>query len=140
MSTITSPPQPAVVPASPSLPAPTPGTAVRMGEQRIALRDVSWDLYDLLSDAIGERQHVYLAFDGRDLEIMTKGRIHEVYREFLARLIIALTFELKIRCRGLGETTWKRPEIARGLEADLGYYFTREKLEADAKSVARKVQ
>jgi Uma2 family endonuclease len=137
VSTITSPPRPALTPTTPIPLSPAGGAAVIMGEQRIALRDVSWDLYILLSDAIGERQSVYLAFDGRDLEIMTKGRIHEVYRERLARIINAMTFELRIRCRGVGETTWKRPEIARGLEADLGYYFTPEKLAADSRSLAR---
>jgi Uma2 family endonuclease len=92
------------------------------------IRDVSWELYDLLSDAIDEKQHVYLAYDGKDLEIMTKGLIHEGYREFLGRFVHALTFELRIRSRGAGETTWKRPEIARGLESDLCYFFTPEKL------------
>ena len=107
-------------------------------EQRIAIRDVSWDLYDRLSDAIGERQHVYLAYDGKDLEIMTKGFIHEGYRGFFGRLVGALTFELRIRSRDLGETTWKRPEIARGLEGDLCYYFTARKLAAAARAWARK--
>jgi hypothetical protein len=33
-------------------------------EQRIAIRDIAWDLYDRLSDAIGEGQNVHLAYDG----------------------------------------------------------------------------
>jgi Uma2 family endonuclease len=107
-------------------------------DQRIVIRDLDWDLYDRLSDAIGERQHVYLAYDGKDMEIMTKGRAHEVYRDRFGRFIHAVTFELRIRCRGAGETTWKRPEIARGLESDLSYYFEPAKLEADARSLARK--
>jgi len=102
------------------------------------IRDVSWDLYDMLSDAIGEKQHVYLAYDGRDLEIMTKGRIHENYGDFLGKFVGALTYELRIRCRSLGETTWKRPAIARGLESDLCYYFLPEKIAADVAAVARK--
>ncbi len=60
MLTITSPPRRATTPPSPAAPG------VVLAEQRIVIRDVSWDLYDLLSDAIGERQHVYLAYDGRD--------------------------------------------------------------------------
>jgi Uma2 family endonuclease len=88
-------------------------------EQRIVIRNVTWELYNRLSDEIGERQHVYLAYDGNDLEIMTKGREHEDFKEFLGRFVNALAFELKIRCRGAGETTWKRPEIMRGLEVDL---------------------
>jgi Uma2 family endonuclease len=127
MSTITRRPRRAPTPPR-SLRAP----AVIRGEQRIVIRNVSWDLYDRLSDAIDEHQHVYLAYDGKDLEIMTKGRFHEDYREIFGRLV-----NLRIRCRGVGETTWKRPEIARGLESDLCYYFTAKKRGADAKARAR---
>ncbi len=132
MSTITSPPRRATTPPSPAAPG------VVLAEQRIVIRDVSWDLYDLLSDAIGERQHVYLAYDGRDLEIMTKGRIHENYGDFLGKFVGVLTYELRIRCRSLGETTWKRPAIERGLESDLCYYFSPEKIAADVAALARK--
>src|SRR5689334_16063483 len=130
MSTLTTPPRRGTTPA-PS--APT-GPIVEPGDQRIAIRDVSWEIYDLLSDAVGERQHVFLAYDGKDLEIMTKGKDHEDYREILIRFVIFLTSELRIRCWGLGETTWKRPDIARGLEADLCYFFTPEKRAAIAEA------
>jgi hypothetical protein len=46
-------------------------------DQRIVFENVNWELYDRLSDEIGENQHVYLAFDGKNLEVMTKGREHE---------------------------------------------------------------
>jgi hypothetical protein len=54
--------------------------------------------------------------------------------------VIFVTSELRIRCRELGETTWKRPEIARGLESDLCYYFTPEKRAADVEALARKIK
>jgi len=108
------------------------------GEQRIVIRGLSWDLYDRLSDAIGERQHVYLAFDGKDLEIMTKGHIHEDYKDLFGRFMNAVTYELGIPNSGAGETTWKRPEVERGLESDQSYYFEPAKLAADAKGRARK--
>jgi Uma2 family endonuclease len=133
MSTIT-PPRRATTPSP-----PTPRPVVIPGDQRIAIRDVSWEIYDLLSDAVGERQHIYLAYDGKDLEIMTKGRAHEGFRAILARFVIFVTSELRIRCRELGETTWKRPEIARGLEADLGYYFTPEKRAVDVEAMASQI-
>jgi Uma2 family endonuclease len=132
MSVITTPAR------RPTAPPSNQATAKLIAEQRIVIRNVGWEVYDLLSDAIGEKQHVFLAYDGRDLEIMTKGRVHESYRELLGRLIIALTFELRIRCRSVGETTWKRPEIMRGLESDLCYYFAPEKIAADIAGVARK--
>ncbi len=134
MTTITSPPRRARTSPSPAAPG------VVLAEQRIVIRGVSWEIYDLLSDAIGEKQHVYLAYDGRDLEIMTKGRIHENYGDFLRKFVGAVTFELRIRCRCLGETTWKRPAIERGLESDLCYYFSPEKIAADVDLVARKVK
>ena len=44
---------------------------------------------------------------------------------------------MSIRRVTLGETSWKRPEIARGLEADQCYYFTPDKITADAWARAR---
>jgi Uma2 family endonuclease len=43
--------------------------------------------------------------------------------------VILTAAETGIRCKALGETTWKRPEIARGLEADQCYYFQPAKIE-----------
>jgi Uma2 family endonuclease len=108
------------------------------GEQRIVIRGLSWDLYDRLSDAISEGQHVHLAYDGKDLEIMTTGRIHEAFKDLFGRFVNAVTYELRIRNSGAGETTWKRSEIEQGLEADQCYYFEPAKLEADAEGRARR--
>jgi len=134
MNTITNP---TGLPAHSSLP-PARVAVAATTEQRIVMRGVKWELYDSLSDAVGKKQHVYLAYDGQDLEIMTKGRDHEVFREILGRFVSTVTFELKIGSRGARETTWKRPDIKRGLEADLCYYFDAGKLAADAQSRARK--
>src|SRR5438477_6662979 len=110
------------------------------GEQRITIRGVSWDLYDRLSEAIGEGQHVYLAYDGKDLEIMTKGRAHEDFKDLLGQLVNAIADDLRIPRRGAGETTWKRPAIERGLEGDLTYYFQAEKLRRDAEARKRRAR
>jgi len=134
MSTITIPPRP-----SSTMPPPRATIArAHSGEQRITIRGLSWVLYDRLSDAIGPRQPVSLAYDGKDLEIMTKGLFHEDYKERLGKFVTAVTSILDIRRRTLGETTWKRPEIARGLEADQCYYFAPENIATDAAARARK--
>ena len=109
-----------------------------LGETRILIRELTWDLYDRLSDAIGDSQNVRLAFDGRDLEIMSPGLFHEDYKDLLGRLVNAVTTELEIPCKGGAQTTWKRPEIKRGLEADQCYFFGAEKLASIAKAKARK--
>jgi len=121
MSTIT-------LPAAPTTTRQRGGTPE--GDQRIAIRNVSWDLYDRLSDAISEDQHVFLAYDGKDLEIMTKGMDHEDYRDLIGDFVKAVRAAFGIRGRGLGETTWKRSEAARAIEADQCYIFDPEKLAA----------
>ena len=107
-------------------------------ETRIVLRDVGWEVYDLLSDAVGEGQHVRMAYDGKDLELMTTSRIHEYFKDLFGQFVAEVSNELAIPRSPAGETTWKRPEVSRGLEADQCYYFLPEKLAADARARARK--
>ena len=38
---------------------------------------MSWNLYDRLTDAIGERSSIRVAFDGKDVEILVLGPVHE---------------------------------------------------------------
>jgi hypothetical protein len=53
-------------PRSPLAPAnPLSG----LSEERGVMRDVSWDHYDRLTDAIGQRSSLSVAFDGKDVEI-----------------------------------------------------------------------
>jgi Uma2 family endonuclease len=128
-----------VAPRKRSRTAARPATPPRVipGEQRIAIRGVSWEIYDRLSDAISEGQPVSLAYDGNDLEIMTIGRTHEDFKDLLGRLVNAITDDLHLPCRGAGQTTWKRPEIERGLEGDRTYYFRPETLRQDAQARRR---
>jgi len=99
---------------------------------------VGWHVYDCLSEAIGEGQHVRLAYDGEDLEIMTAGYPHENYKDLLGKFVAAVTLALNIDRDTCGETTWKRPEIERALQADLSYYFDREKRAAAKAAWARR--
>jgi len=78
-----------------------------------------------------------MAYDGRSMELMVKGRKHDNYRELLGEIVRAITQELAIPMSSNGETTWIRPEIERGLEADQSYYFLPEKLAAAKVAMAR---
>jgi Uma2 family endonuclease len=132
MSTITAPPPVATTRLS------FPKDQVVPGEQRIVIRDVNWHVYETLVDSIGEGQHVRLAYDGKDLEIMTTGYMHEDYKILFGRLMYAVTVELDISCIDAGQTTWKRPHMERGLEADHCYFFDPEKMAAVEASRALK--
>jgi Uma2 family endonuclease len=59
-------------------------------------------------------------------------------KELIALFVNLVLLELGIDFEGLGSTTWKRPELGLGLEADLCFLFDADKLEAHAKAVARK--
>jgi Uma2 family endonuclease len=128
MSTITS------IPHSPTAWAKT---APVPDEERGVIRDASWNLYDRLSDAIGERSLFRVAFDGRDIEIMALGPKHEDIKDILGLFVNELYFGLEIDCRGLGSTTWKRSELGRGIEADLCFYFDPGKLQTSEAAAAR---
>ena len=132
MSTIISRPRTHAEPISPR------GTGPGQGDQRIVLRRVGWHIYDGLSEAIGEGQHARLAYDGEDLEIMTTGYWHERYKELLGKIVATVTLTLNIDRSTCGETTWKRPEIERGLQADLSYLFDPDKRAVEKAALARR--
>ena len=106
-------------------------------ERRVVYRGVDWSFYEQLVDSIPESTNIHVDFDGKDLEVMVKGWIHESYNRLLGIFVAIVAEELQIPCKGLRETTWKRPEIARGLEADECFYFGPEKLAALAEARSR---
>jgi Uma2 family endonuclease len=107
-------------------------------ESRIRVPGVSFHVYETLVRGLPERTAIRVAYDGRDMEIMVKGPIHNHYAWLLDRLITVVAGVLQIPFRPLGETTWIRPEIERGLEADQCYVFDPAKLSRVGELLARK--
>ena len=97
---------------------------------------MDWHTYNQLSEATGEGQPVRLIYDGKDLEIMVTGNVHERYKELLGMIVKAVTMGLDLDYVACGQTTWKT-EI-RGLEADLSYYFDPEKVRVAKEALARR--
>ena len=126
------------LPIAPS--APRPGVDTADGDQRIAIRGVSWDFYDRLSEAIGEDRHIFLTYDGKDLEIMVPGTEHENYKELVSDFLAIVPAACGIRSRKLGQTTWKRYKIKRGLEADQCVFYDPEKLSIVIEALATKTK
>jgi Uma2 family endonuclease len=115
-------------------PVPTLDEIYRLTEQpeeRVVFRGVDWAFYEQFVDSIPESAPIHVDYDGKDLEVMSKGRIHERIGRRADRFISVVAEEWEIPFTGCGETTWKRKEIARGLESDQSYYFVPEKVEAD---------
>lgn len=125
MSTITVPPRRA--------------TAQPPGETRILVTDASWTLYEGFVKSLPENSAIRTAFDGRDMEIMVKGVMHDHFAELLGLFVMTVAGELGIRIKPQGESTWIRPEIERGIEADRCYYFDPGKITESLAAVSRKV-
>jgi Uma2 family endonuclease len=93
-----------------------------IGEHRIVLNGISWELYERLREN-AENRHVRMAYDKGRLELMSPSPDHAVIKRLVGRMIEAFTEEMNVPCRSLSDTTWKRPELAKGLEADECYYI-----------------
>lgn len=108
-------------PAHPSSPSRRLGVTTT-GDQRVAIRGVPWDVYERLSETIGN-QRVRLNYDGKDLEIMAPGLEHEDYKLWVTFVLDAVMIACRIRGRLGGQITWRRLEVERGLEADQCAWF-----------------
>jgi Uma2 family endonuclease len=106
------------------------------GDRRQVFR-VGWDVYKAMCEGREERSPVRLAYDGRDLEIMTIGYVHGHLRELLIHIIKLVASWCAIPHMSCGQTTWQSEEAARGIEADLSYYFDPEKIRVAAEALAR---
>ncbi len=109
-------------------------------EERMVIGDVDWAFYEQLVDSIAEGANIHVDYDGKHVEIMALSPFHDGIKKRLGRFVELVTEELEIACTGLGQTTWKRPQIARGLEADECYYFATAKLTIVAEAMARMSQ
>jgi hypothetical protein len=96
-------------------------------EVRTLFADVSFGFYEQLVDSIPASSHVHVDYDGKNLEIMGKSPRHERLARLIAKLIELVAEEPGIPYSSLGQTTWKRRQIARGLESDDCFYFDAEK-------------
>ena len=115
----------ATIPLSPVTPSTAPSGP---SEERGVMRNVSWNFYNRLTDAIGERSSIRLAFDGKDVEIMVIGGRHESLGDLLNVFVNEVCDGLDLDFHGLGSMTLKRDDFERGIEADLSYCFDPERI------------
>jgi Uma2 family endonuclease len=104
-------------------------------DTRVVVAGVTWDDYEGLVEALGESGNYRVAFDGKDIEMMTLGPFHERQKAGLELFITIVAGELKIRRQPMGSATWRRKTLERSIESDLCYYFDPAKL-ARAKAAA----
>jgi hypothetical protein len=93
----------------------------------IAIDDVSWELYEMLLRET-EEQHIRITYDRGRMTLMSPLPIHQKTKGLAGRLVEMATFELDIPISSFGSATWKRQDLAKGLEPDECYYIQSEPL------------
>jgi Uma2 family endonuclease len=101
-------------------PAAAPATA-----EMFTIENASWELYELLVRDLSE-QHVRITYDQGRMVLMSPLPIHEKIKTLAGRLVELACLELHIPLSSFGSTTWKRQDLAKGLEADECYYIQNE--------------
>jgi Uma2 family endonuclease len=92
-------------------------------DERLILHDITWEAYQELLDELGEHRHVLVSYSEGALEIMPLSHRHERHKEFILRLIGALTEELEIEMISAGSTTLQLESAERGAEPDTSFFI-----------------
>lgn len=85
--------------------------------ERVVIRDVDWAFYERLADSIPERCNIHVDYDGKDVEIMSPGLVHEDDKRLLGRVVelvaekCEIPFQMAARAR-TDETAWSLRALA----------------------------
>lgn len=99
------------------------GTVLSPPEERVVLRDVSWETYERLLREQGDRSTPRFTYDRGVLEIMSPSAEHEEVSNLIRRIVYVLTEELNLEIRDFGSTTFRRADLGRGFEPDSCFYI-----------------
>src|SRR5262249_21621498 len=86
---------------------------IELDEHRFRLRDIDWQTYRTISQALAGR-HVRLAYNRGTLEFMTIWHLHGNYSGLLGRFVVVLTEELQMTIRSCRDMTLDREDLERG--------------------------
>lgn len=92
-------------------------------EERVVLRNLSWETYERLLSEKGDDRSPRFTFDGGVLEIMSPLPEHERWNLRIADLVGVLADEMNVEAEGFGATTFKREDLERGFEPDSCFYI-----------------
>ncbi|AFZ32098.1 protein of unknown function DUF820 [Gloeocapsa sp. PCC 7428] len=94
--------------------------------QRVLLRNISWSEFEQILDELGNARASRLAYYKGILEIMVPLAEHEDSKILISNLVEILLEELDVEFRNLGSTTFKRRDMASGVEPDACFYIQHE--------------
>lgn len=94
-----------------------------VGEQRVVFRNLNWQSYQQILQALGHQRSAHLHYAQGTLEIVMPSEEHEFYSELMGRFIYFLVSALGQRIKSMGSTTLDREDLNRGAEPDKAYYI-----------------
>lgn len=105
--------------------APEPKIDVRpaIGEERLVLRDITWEGYLQILAALPESRGARLTYDDGVLEITAPLEEHEFSADNIAYFLLTLVELVGLRLKSMGSTTMKYPGLKKGAEPDKAFYI-----------------
>jgi Uma2 family endonuclease len=90
---------------------------------RVMFHDVSWQEFEAILEELGAHRAARLAYSQGTLEIRMPLPKHEKAKVIIGDLVKILLDELEIDCEPFGSTTFKREDMAQGVEPDDSFYI-----------------
>jgi Uma2 family endonuclease len=97
-------------------------------ENRVLLRNIAWNVYEIILNARGEYRSPRLSYYQGLLELMAPLEEHERSSSLIHEFISILTEEKEVDLKSLASTTLNRPDLDVGAEPDQCYYVKNEHL------------
>jgi Uma2 family endonuclease len=96
--------------------------------QRIVLTDINWSKFEDILLELGEKRASRIAYCENKLEIRMPLPEHEFDKEIIGDMVKILLEELGIDRECYGSTTFKRKDMAAGIEPDNCFYIQNYRL------------
>jgi Uma2 family endonuclease len=95
----------------------------RQGENRVALRGISWLSYQQILHALPDSRAARLTYDRGIFEITMPLETHEYSSELIGLFIRILVLEMGLKLKSMRSTTINRPDLERSAEPDCAFYI-----------------
>lgn len=91
--------------------------------QRIQLQEVKWSEFEAILDELGNKRACRVAYSDGILEIRMPSPQHEKAKVLIGDIVKILLEELNMDNECFGSSTFKRQDIAKGIEPDDCFYI-----------------